>query len=117
MADPPVRKPYDLAALTTLSFCIALALLTNSHDLISPLTCPRPLITEGSQPEPGSVAHAGSVLEEAARRDTYRLRLLAEKQAELNKFQESLKRENGGAYPARAGEQPVPAAVRSGIYT
>ena len=34
MADPPVCEPYNLAELTTSSFCIALALLATSHDLI-----------------------------------------------------------------------------------
>ena len=32
-----------------------------------------------------------------ARREAYRLQLLGEKQAELKKFKESLKKENGGA--------------------
>ena len=57
--------------------------------------CPRPLITEGCSA--GSVAEAAAVLEEAARREAYRLQLLGEKQAELKKFKESLKKENGGA--------------------
>ena len=44
-----------------------------------------------------SVAQASSELGEAARREQYRLELLAEKQAALKEFQDSLKRTNGGA--------------------
>ena len=46
------------------------------------------------QIEAGSVAQATAELEEAARREAYRLQLLGEKQAELKKIKESLK--NGG---------------------
>jgi len=45
----------------------------------------------------GSVAQATAVLEEAAWREEYRLQLLAEKQDELKKLKESLKKESGGA--------------------
>ena len=44
MADPAL-KPYNLAGLATLSFCIALALPTTSHDLIFTV-CSPPLFTE-----------------------------------------------------------------------
>ena len=45
----------------------------------------------------GSVAQAAAELEEAARREAYWLQLLAEKQDELKKLKESLKKESRGA--------------------
>ena len=97
MADPPVRKPSYLAGPTTSSVCIALLLLTSSCDLICLLHARILSLPKDAQPAAGSVAEAAAVLEEAAWREAYRLQLLGEKQAELKKFKESLKKENGGA--------------------
>ena len=44
----------------------------------------------------GSVAQATAELEEPARREAYPPQLLAEKQDELKKLKESLKKESGG---------------------
>jgi len=56
---------------------------------------------QDAQQADSSIAQAASVLEEAARREKYRLERLAAVQAELKKFQDSFKKENGGGGSGR----------------